>query len=195
MRIPCALPALALAFLTLAPGAVAGSPGEVSPEPAAIAQDSDAPEEAGEEEAEEQSFEDRVDYWMSRVNYFISGGDDGETEEVENALGFFHRIPLFGLTKPDGSPIEVPLLVFWLVLGAIFFTVRMGFINLREPSSHAIKVVRWASTRRPRESRRGRSQSLPSPDDFGTVRDGRPRQHRRRRDRRSASAAPARPSG
>jgi hypothetical protein len=34
----------------------------------------------------------------------------------------------------------LPLAVFWLVLGAIFLTVRMGFINFRA-FKHAIKVT------------------------------------------------------
>ncbi len=36
---------------------------------------------------------------------------------------------------------EIPLLVLWLVIGSIFFTVRMGFINLRG-FGHAIQIVR-----------------------------------------------------
>jgi alanine or glycine:cation symporter, AGCS family len=36
---------------------------------------------------------------------------------------------------------RMPVLVLWLVLGAIFFTVRMGFINFRG-FGHAIQVVR-----------------------------------------------------
>jgi AGCS family alanine or glycine:cation symporter len=37
------------------------------------------------------------------------------------------------LTHPNGDPITkgIPFIVIWLVLGATFFTLRMGFINLR----------------------------------------------------------------
>ncbi|MCO5724896.1 amino acid carrier protein [Robiginitalea marina] len=37
------------------------------------------------------------------------------------------------LTHPNGDPISngIPFIVIWLVLGATFFTLRMGFINLR----------------------------------------------------------------
>ena len=35
----------------------------------------------------------------------------------------------------------LPFVVFWLALGAIFFTVRMGFVNFRM-FGHAIQVVR-----------------------------------------------------
>ncbi|WP_039018077.1 alanine/glycine:cation symporter family protein [Halocynthiibacter namhaensis] len=45
----------------------------------------------------------------------------------------FFKIPLFGA--------ELPLVVLWLVIGAVFFTVYMGFINLRG-FGHAIKLVR-----------------------------------------------------
>src|SRR5690606_18095865 len=37
--------------------------------------------------------------------------------------------------------VSLPLAVFWLVIGAIFFTFRMGFINIRG-FKHAIDVVR-----------------------------------------------------
>ena len=36
---------------------------------------------------------------------------------------------------------EIPLVVAWLVVGAIFFTLRMGFINFRG-FKHAVDVVR-----------------------------------------------------
>src|SRR5690606_11896283 len=37
------------------------------------------------------------------------------------------------LTHPNGDPIEksIHFIVIWLVLGATFFTIRMGFINIR----------------------------------------------------------------
>jgi AGCS family alanine or glycine:cation symporter len=40
-----------------------------------------------------------------------------------------------------GETAGVPIIVLWLMLGAVFFTVRMGFINLRG-FRHAITVVR-----------------------------------------------------
>jgi len=36
---------------------------------------------------------------------------------------------------------QLPLVVLWLVVGAVFFTVYMGFINLRG-FKHAIELVR-----------------------------------------------------
>ncbi len=37
------------------------------------------------------------------------------------------------ITHPNGDPITkgIPFIVIWLVLGATFFTIRMGFINIR----------------------------------------------------------------
>ncbi|MBJ75608.1 MAG: alanine glycine permease [Planctomycetes bacterium] len=78
---------------------------------------------------------------MHRVNVFIGGGDDPDTkEEEENAFGFFQLIPI-GVDDSDGEPIRVPLLVMWLVLGSIFFTVRMAFVQFRV-FRHAIEVTR-----------------------------------------------------
>ena len=51
---------------------------------------------------------------------------------------FFAPIPL-------GGGDSIPLVVIWLVLGSIFFTVRMGFINLRG-FGHAINVTRGKYT-------------------------------------------------
>lgn len=41
----------------------------------------------------------------------------------------------------DYKTISIPLVVVWLILGAIFFTFRMGFINLRG-FKHAIQLAR-----------------------------------------------------
>ena len=51
------------------------------------------------------------------------------------AFAFFYPI----WTSENGS--EIPLVVAWLVLGAIVFTFRMGFINIRG-FRHAIDVTR-----------------------------------------------------
>ena len=45
-----------------------------------------------------------------------------------------------GVTR-DGNQVVVPLVIAWLIAGAIFFTLRMGFINLRG-FRHAISVTR-----------------------------------------------------
>ena len=92
-------------------------------------------------QAADESFEERVNRIMGRVNHFIGGGDDPETPDVrENHWGFFRRVPT-GMEHEDGSPVEAPLLVFWLVIGATFFTLRFGFVQLRA-FRHAIAVTR-----------------------------------------------------
>ncbi len=45
----------------------------------------------------------------------------------------FFKIPMFGA--------QLPVVVLWLVIGAVFFTFYMGFINLRG-FKHAIELVR-----------------------------------------------------
>jgi len=57
------------------------------------------------------------------------------TAPVSDLVGsiVFFKIPLFGA--------QLPLVVLWLVAGAVFFTVYMGFINL-SGFKHAIQLVR-----------------------------------------------------
>ncbi|SFN95382.1 alanine or glycine:cation symporter, AGCS family [Bizionia echini] len=47
------------------------------------------------------------------------------------------------LTHPNGDPLTKPIsfIVIWLVFGALFFTIRMGFINIRG-FGHAIDLAR-----------------------------------------------------
>ena len=45
----------------------------------------------------------------------------------------FFKIPVFGA--------QLPLVVLWLIVGAVFFTVYMHFVNLSD-FAHAIKLVR-----------------------------------------------------
>lgn len=47
------------------------------------------------------------------------------------------------LTHPNGDPLTKPIsfIVIWLVFGALFFTIRMGFINIRG-FKHAIDLAR-----------------------------------------------------
>lgn len=57
------------------------------------------------------------------------------TAPIATAIGkiVFFKIPVFG--------VNLPVVVLWLVIGAIFFTIRMGFINLTG-FKHAIELVR-----------------------------------------------------
>ena len=67
-------------------------------------------------------------------------GEEGIASKIDAMFGtvvgiiasvFFFEIPFIGM----------PFVVFWLFAGAIFFTVRMGFVNVRF-FAHAIQVVR-----------------------------------------------------
>lgn len=95
------------------------------------------------------AWEDSVNETMSSVNHYIEGvfffpipipwtkakdpttipfsGDDRATKD-RNEGGEFTQVC-------------VPFAVLWLVLGAIFFTLRMGFVQLRLVG-HALQVVR-----------------------------------------------------
>lgn len=77
-------------------------------------------------ETEATGFMAAVDRAMGRVNAVISSV-------------FFFDIAFW---TEDYS---IPLAVFWLVLGAIYFTIRMGFINFRA-FRHAIQVVQGKYT-------------------------------------------------
>ena len=72
------------------------------------------------------------------------GNESGMFDQVDAVAGtlvgwiasaFF--FPIY--TSSSGT--EIPLVVAWLVVGAIFFTFRMGFINFRG-FKHAVDVVR-----------------------------------------------------
>lgn len=55
---------------------------------------------------------------------------------IEQGAHFFASVkydkPIV-ITHPNGDPVEkgIPFIVIWLVLGATFFTIRMGFVNIR----------------------------------------------------------------
>ncbi len=56
------------------------------------------------------------------------------TAPIASAIGafVFFKIPIFGA--------QLPVVVLWLVIGAIFFTFRMGFVNICG-FKHAIQLV------------------------------------------------------
>ncbi|KPM31808.1 Na(+)-linked D-alanine glycine permease [Croceitalea dokdonensis DOKDO 023] len=63
--------------------------------------------------------------------------DSNNPEDViEQGAHFFAEIVYDEpevITHPNGDPVtkDIPFIVIWLVLGATFFTIRMGFINIR----------------------------------------------------------------
>ena len=65
-------------------------------------------------------------------------GDGGFQDQVNEAFGKVNGFLAAGMFYPVGG--VIPLAVLWLVMGSIFFTVRMGFINIRA-FKHAILVT------------------------------------------------------
>ncbi|PKA99378.1 AGCS family alanine or glycine:cation symporter [Flavobacteriaceae bacterium MAR_2009_75] len=75
------------------------------------------------------------------LNYLVEEGKviyNSENAEhvIEQGAHFLAEIvydePIV-MTHPNGDPLtkDIPFIVIWLVLGALFFTIRMGFINVR----------------------------------------------------------------
>ncbi|MEA1786809.1 amino acid carrier protein [Arenibacter sp. GZD96] len=71
---------------------------------------------------------------------------ENQKHVIEQGAHYFAEIvydtPIV-LTHPNGDPISkgIPFIVIWLVLGATFFTLRMGFINIRG-FRHAIDLAK-----------------------------------------------------
>lgn len=85
----------------------------------------------------------RGDGIIDKFNEAVQPVDDrfGEINERFAALILFDVLQGRGPVSPlDGKPVSVPFAVGLLVCGAMFFTLRMGFINLRA-FVHAIKVT------------------------------------------------------
>jgi alanine or glycine:cation symporter, AGCS family len=129
---------LVLALLVAAIGATAAHPAApaaaqqptVPDSPAAIAQPQEAPQDIPPITRERPAAADVPSVgFMDRV--------DGVAGRVNEAIGavFFADVLFF---LPDQ---RLPILVLWLVFGAIFFTFQMGFINFRG-FGHAVQVVR-----------------------------------------------------
>ncbi len=81
-------------------------------------------------------------YTLALIATSVSNAQAGIDEAINNATApiatligqiVFFKIPIFGA--------QLPVVVLWLVVGAVFFTVYMGFINLRG-FKHAIELVR-----------------------------------------------------
>ena len=75
------------------------------------------------------------------VEFLVDEGEyiynpDNKEHLIESNADLFAKIKYDNpvpLTHPNGDPKEknIPFIVVWLILGAAFFTVRMGFINIR----------------------------------------------------------------
>ena len=73
----------------------------------------------------------------------------GVFEKIDKTFGEIFVAPLGSLLfydlwfwdNDEAGQVAIPFIVFWLVLGALYFTFRMGFVNIRA-FVHAIDVVR-----------------------------------------------------
>ena len=97
----------------------------ISAEAAPTAEESAPEKSAAEELAAETAG------WMDRVDKFFG---DKLVKRLDSVL-------FFDFWTKQWLGAKVPLIVFWLLLGAVFFTVRMGFINFRG-FRHALRLTR-----------------------------------------------------
>ncbi|MBJ7883093.1 amino acid carrier protein [Gelidibacter salicanalis] len=85
------------------------------------------------------------------LKYLIAEGQtiynsENSKHVIEQGAHFFAQVVYEEpevLTHPNGDPLTkpIPFIVIWLVIGAVFFTIRMGFINFRG-FKHAIDLAR-----------------------------------------------------
>ncbi len=69
----------------------------------------------------------------------IAGGDNGQVDAWFAALnGYLGTVIFFDVMPGEGT---MPMIVAWLIVGAVFLTLRMGFVNLRL-MRHAWHVIR-----------------------------------------------------
>ena len=121
---------LSWAFLGLAASCAAwaqdseGTAAGLSPGPAAAATASVVPPAAAPAEPEAEG-------WMDRVDAFFGTW----------VVGPLATVLFFDFGTPRWLGVSVPFVVLWLLFGAVFFTVRMGFINVRG-FWHAIRLTR-----------------------------------------------------
>ena len=75
--------------------------------------------------------------FTNRLNFFSIALDNIFKPIVDNIA----KIIFFDVSKIIGQNKEVPFIVIWLIFGALFFTFKMNFINLRG-FNHAISLVK-----------------------------------------------------
>jgi alanine or glycine:cation symporter, AGCS family len=71
----------------------------------------------------------------------VGGGFMGTIDRAMGSVNGWIGTVFFYDLLPWFPDVSLPFVVLWLVLGAIFFTIRMGFINFRA-FGHAVQVVR-----------------------------------------------------
>ena len=71
--------------------------------------------------------------------FAAEGGTNGQIDAWFGVLNGYMASVLFFDVMPGAG--EMPFIVGWLIIGAVFLTVRMGFINLKV-MGHALQVIR-----------------------------------------------------
>ncbi len=116
---------------------------------AAANADADADADAAGDEEGEPNWMEQVDGWFGDqlvepmantlfFDFFTGPASDGEHFTTKMINGTRQAI---GIPEGGWLGTSVPFVVIWLLLGGIFFTVRMMFINLRG-FVHAIRLVK-----------------------------------------------------
>lgn len=95
------------------------------------AETAEVAQEAKPAEAAEASGGPRTPGWQDRVDEFFG----------RHLVDRLAAVLFFDFWTEKWLGTSVPLVVFWLLVGAIFFTVRMGFINFRA-FWHAIRLTK-----------------------------------------------------
>ena len=75
--------------------------------------------------------------FTNRLNFFSIALDNIFKPIVDNIA----KVIFFDVSRIIGQNKEVPFIVIWLIFGALFFTFKMNFINLRG-FNHAISLVK-----------------------------------------------------
>ena len=85
------------------------------------------------------------------LDHFLKEGEtiynsENKKDVIEQGAQYFASIKYdepIALLHPNGDPQQknIPFIVVWLVLGALFFTIRLGFINIRG-FKHALELAK-----------------------------------------------------
>jgi AGCS family alanine or glycine:cation symporter len=114
MRVPTSL--LRLFVLLLLVGVISSDASNV------FADEPVAPAETPADQPDDKTVEEKVDGFFGTVNKYVA------------------KVFFFNVLEPFGIKGNLPLAVLWLVVGSVYFTFRMGFINVRA-FKHAILVT------------------------------------------------------
>ena len=78
----------------------------------------------------QHNFSNKVNMFSRNVN-----------ASLDPIVGVIGSVIFYDITKPFGGQKNIPFIVVWLVFGAIFFTLKMNFINIKG-FKHAIMLIK-----------------------------------------------------